>query len=666
MKTTCPHCSVHIEIDEETLAALQSQAHFQCPGCNSLVPVPKTTVPRPAVKLTAIAVSIPPTRVTGSLSSSAHTTADRGMNRNFLILGSAALLVLGGLGFLLASQKSGDSHVTNTNIDNDIINNSYFQNLITSGVTTKKDLQAITGIRAYGDGFVGISMETVTWEQARDLAKRTASEIIAIENGPAGSQQLLVEWLKANFSSHLSADAWVRQNSEPRILKGSDVPAVTDMDHPRKVLLHWHESGGTGGNSVVKNPRIHDDPWRSFDTGPLLYEHSLSKTGTLDDLYCFGGQYGGRALLAPGTGLKLGGGHTPPMAWAKPVLGERCRIQFEIQLPDDVWASAGWTLKGPGYGKCADTGYAFTINHERLSLRKDGVELLSKSLPEKLESARWILVQTDMNGGNLAVAADGRPIAEFSDSEALTGPLHNWFGMIAGNVIFRNLRIWSSTADQSLPLQLTPPVSENPVPNGELIYNFNSADGPLGADWWQTQPQNVSVQNGAIVLSGANNGTPVVILTTPLKPQVACEVELEYPDVEALNLSMQLLFSAQMPKSLQDCDGAWLVRLPKGDGSSEIQWESKGAAKDPEAAQAFVSREPALVSSGYYNPVYQRKYLLRLEHARNTLRVFLDGGLLMKAKVPPGVKSSGLPVFLGLGQFYSLSKIHGLKIYQIE
>jgi hypothetical protein len=110
MTTPYPHCQVQIDIEPESLAALQGHANFLCPSCEGLVPVPPVT--RHPVKFTAAAA----VRPAKPLRSSAVPSALHGLNRNLLIVGSIALLVLGGLGFFLTSRRSGDSHVASTNI----------------------------------------------------------------------------------------------------------------------------------------------------------------------------------------------------------------------------------------------------------------------------------------------------------------------------------------------------------------------------------------------------------------------------------------------------------------------------------------------------------------------------------------------------------------------
>jgi|APTNR8051073442_1049403.scaffolds.fasta_scaffold22521_2 hypothetical protein len=41
MKISCPHCSQHLELDSETLIALEGQSHFDCPTCGIAMAVPQ-------------------------------------------------------------------------------------------------------------------------------------------------------------------------------------------------------------------------------------------------------------------------------------------------------------------------------------------------------------------------------------------------------------------------------------------------------------------------------------------------------------------------------------------------------------------------------------------------------------------------------------------------
>ena len=228
MKTTCPHCSVHIDIDPETHAALQAQTHFQCPGCNGSVAVPP---------MSGAAPPQPTSPAPATILAQAH----RGLNRNMLILGSAALLVLGGLGFFLAS-RSGSIANTEQKITNEIIHNLYFQQLIAAGSTTGKDLEAVAVIRPYGTGFIGASKDALGWDAAKALAQRAGAEVLEPESSPPNPSGELTRWIRSNFAAHLAAPVWVGRSGQPHILNGDEVLSVTTTNRPRKVLVWWRSS----------------------------------------------------------------------------------------------------------------------------------------------------------------------------------------------------------------------------------------------------------------------------------------------------------------------------------------------------------------------------------------------------------------------------------------
>jgi len=46
MKITCPHCSQHLELDSETLIALEGASHFDCPTCGGAMAVPQAQAVR--------------------------------------------------------------------------------------------------------------------------------------------------------------------------------------------------------------------------------------------------------------------------------------------------------------------------------------------------------------------------------------------------------------------------------------------------------------------------------------------------------------------------------------------------------------------------------------------------------------------------------------------
>jgi hypothetical protein len=271
-------------------------------------------------------------------------------------------------------------------------------------------------------------------------------------------------------------------------------------------------------------------------------------------------------------------------------------------------------------------------------------------------------VQADVSGGKVTVMLNGLPVAQFADPQPLTGPLHGWCGLGGREAVFRNLRIWSPATDTGRGRQLTPPLNEKPLANGELLYELKPAGKDLWPEWRKSHPQRVTVKDGALLFVRPGGQRPEVILTRPLGPELACELEFEYPTAHhATGLSVTLAFAEKAPQSVEDCDGVWVVELPRGNGRNIAHWYGKDLEK----------RRKGLViaSTPYFAPVPQRKYLARLEANRDGLRVFLDGGLLLKAWRPDGVAAPALPAFIGLRQLPSsapvASKVHAVRVYQI-
>jgi hypothetical protein len=184
----------------------------------------------------------PPRRPAGV--QKAAMQAQRRLNRNMLVLGVTVLLLLGGLAAFLASRNVGNIFNIFQNTTNQIIHNSYFTQLIAEGATTMEDLRSIEEIRPYGDGFIGISKAQLNWSQAGELAKRTGSEVLAVEDSATGTKQQLVEWLKNTFAAQFQPTLWVQQDGQGKVTDGNDVLAGTSLESTRKVTLHWKSNAG--------------------------------------------------------------------------------------------------------------------------------------------------------------------------------------------------------------------------------------------------------------------------------------------------------------------------------------------------------------------------------------------------------------------------------------
>ncbi len=236
MKIACPHCSQNLELDPETLSALEGASHFDCPTCGGAVEVPAPVL--------VPAKQAPPKGRGNPTPERVARRTQQGMSRNLLVLAVVALLAIGGVALFLASKNGGNILNTFQNVTNQIINNSYFTQLIADGVTTKEDLESVAEIRPYGDGFIGVSKAALTWEQAQDLAKKTGAEVLGIEDSAAGTRQQLTEWLNTTFAAHLDSTLWVRQDAQTRVLDRRDVMSVTTLDSPRNTILQWNPNSG--------------------------------------------------------------------------------------------------------------------------------------------------------------------------------------------------------------------------------------------------------------------------------------------------------------------------------------------------------------------------------------------------------------------------------------
>jgi len=167
--------------------------------------------------------------------------------------------VLGGLGFCLAS-LGGSIFNTQHKINNEIIHNSYFQNLIASGGTTKKDLELLEIIRPVKSGFIGVSGKELNWEQVRAVAERTGAKVLDVNKDAPDSQDLLTE-IPSSLQGYAKIPLWTCAQRTPRILVGYNilVPESPEQMSPEirhKVLLHWRGTSQLQPNRLSQQEKI--------------------------------------------------------------------------------------------------------------------------------------------------------------------------------------------------------------------------------------------------------------------------------------------------------------------------------------------------------------------------------------------------------------------------
>ena len=239
---SCHHCSANIEVDRANYIALRKSHQFQCPNCSGFIPTNRLkSIGQPVL----------------------------GIGRNLLILGSVAILLLGGIGFYLASRKTGDSTTSTQNIRNEILNNAYFQNLIATGMTSKQDLEAIEGIRPYQNGFIGISTAKVDWKKANAMALRTGAVVVE-----ASFDHELNAWLTKTFALTPDSLAWVQSRGVVGILTNAGVIALKEANGQHKVLLHWRPSGEMTKPSENEAPKVIAEDFVLIPAGSFTMDRS--------------------------------------------------------------------------------------------------------------------------------------------------------------------------------------------------------------------------------------------------------------------------------------------------------------------------------------------------------------------------------------------------------
>ena len=612
MKTTCPHCAQHISIDTETLAELQGQEHFPCPACDGLVPVPQATgaMPVAPVRTDADTASFQstPTPTAANTPAQAH----RGLNRNLLILGSAALLVLGGLGFFLAS-RSGSIFNSEQKITNEIIHNTYFQSLIASGVTTMKDLDAIADIRPYGNDFIGISKESLPWDGSTAVARRAGALVLDPGLADTKGRKDLTTWLGQTFTDDLAASVWVQEGGQARILDGAEMLVVNHLERPRKVLLRWMTDRKELETIDPANP------WRGFDPGPLVLEDALSSSDSFTRMNSVEGQYTPPVKIVNGEGLRLTATHSRSMVWPRAVLGDSSRVEFQVKIPKE--GDAGWVMKGSGTGNSPDTGFGFFVRQNEITLQREGKAWMKQKFSSPVENNKWATIQTDIRQNYVAVRINGDLVVSGAAPAALSRPLHGWLGLFGNNSIYRNLRISSSEKDQSRSPQFTPPVTVAPRPNGEEMFTFSEPDGRLGLGWDVSYPQTVKVERGALLLNGYGiNEWPRVLSEKALMGDFAVEFTHSCTAPAALNFSFFLAKSSTMPRKTSETEEIWTFKLPEGSGRYEFPGIRAESMETLEGWHEKVFGVPAgsLTSTPYYAPVRNREYRVRVEHFQNS------------------------------------------------
>ena len=161
----------------------------------------------------------------------------RSLNNTMLILGLLAMSVIGGLALYLANRKTGDVNSVSQTITTSETTNTFFSQLIATGIASSAELSEVSVIRPYGTGFIGLSKETLTENGARALAEDTGAEILELPVIPRQEIHPPLAWLRENLTAEETAR--VIRDGKFHLFDGDSLLPAADSTSRHRVLLQW-------------------------------------------------------------------------------------------------------------------------------------------------------------------------------------------------------------------------------------------------------------------------------------------------------------------------------------------------------------------------------------------------------------------------------------------
>lgn len=174
------------------------------------------------------------------------------LNRNVRILGSTAILILGGLGAWLALRPARNAVTVGETSVRQTLRNEYFTKLVASGAAEAEALGKLAVILPYGKGYVGVTSERMGFPEARALAKRMGSEVLDVAITAVERKSELCGWLAASFPGRHGTSSWVLDDGAPAAIDAPDLLGVwrnpaegreedlaQALGTPRFVFLAW-------------------------------------------------------------------------------------------------------------------------------------------------------------------------------------------------------------------------------------------------------------------------------------------------------------------------------------------------------------------------------------------------------------------------------------------
>jgi hypothetical protein len=336
-------------------------------------------------------------------------------------------------------------------------------------------------------------------------------------------------------------------------------------------------------------------------------------------------------------------------------------------------------------------GYCLLVGDTRADLLRKGAVVSSVRFRPHLERSGEHQATVLRDGNRFLVWIDRALTICYEDLSPLGPPLHGRLGVGAvggqrdagvrlSNVVLRRPSLSEEDRRCLAVVRLSPNPTQPPSPNRESLFDLPAGE-TVGEGWYQSQPDfSLAIRRDRLLMSGPS-GTPLVLRRQSLVGSFAFEVTFLYQEPrfprsawtkdrshqdnylkmggEALNLHLLAYFEPQLPNPSRfesftpDVAAGWEVALPNGDGDNTISWAA-GQQRE------IFARTP------YYAPAPNQAYVARLERHNDTIRVFLNGSLLLQARQPTSVGQSPSPAFVGFRQLFGGSIVHRVAAWRID
>ncbi len=441
------------------------------------------------------------------------------------------------------------------------------------------------------------------------------------------------------------------------------------------------------GETEIPQPRTQHGPWLRQVGWPCVFEEAFRRPASVARFRCAIGQHAGHAAVEHDGGIRLAGAQSVTAIWLPVPSGERAALDFQFALTEDGDLCA-W-LGGPGRGNSIQCGYCVVLRRDGGELLREGEPAETFALSPPLEEDVFHAARLRRDEGRVRLWIDGTQTFVFEDEKPLAGELYGRAGLGAEggsattgvrlrNIALRRPFLPPAERQELGRLPRGAPWSAPQTANGEEVFSAGASE-LVSSGWFHSQPEFSVLVEDQLILCGPN-AMPAVMRRGCLKGDFALEAVFEYVPprlpkppwdadrsyqenylrcgADAENFRLVVGLAEQLPERERflpyhvDLPAGWEVALPDGSGNVSLAWING-------------KERQVLAVNSHYPPVAGVRHVARLERRGRSIRVFLDGGLLVEGSQPEGASGrSGGPALVGLRQIFGGCVVHRVAVYR--